>query len=135
MSNGNQNHPGHFYLLYVVYSGFILIAATQIYKKQKSCLKPEIILVISLLAESAICTCVLALYLALVREFGFDQSSWALILLECFFIVVTFYKCLDYILQQVHYYLAMTRTEKYLEVRKYHFLFPSSFRSSTMSNP
>ena len=130
MSNGNP--PGNFYLLYLVYSGFILVAVTQIYRKQKPCLKPETILVISLLLESAISTFVLAIYLALVREFGFDKSFWALIVLECTFIVVSFYKSLDYIIQQFHCYLAMTRTEKYLEVRIYYFLLTSSFRISTM---
>ena len=113
MSNGN-----HFYLLYLVYSCFILTATTQIYRKQKSCLKPEIILVISILLESALATCALGIYLVLVRAWDFPQSSWALRVLECIFVIVTFFKCLDNILQQVNCYLEMSRIEKHCEVRR-----------------
>ena len=113
MSNGN-----HFYLLYLVYSCFILAATAQIYKKQKSCLKPEIILVISKLLESAVTTCSLGIYLLLVRAWDFDKSSWALRVLECIFVIVTFFKCLDNILQQLNCSLEMTRIEKDCEVRR-----------------
>ena len=113
MSNRN-----HFYLLYLVYSCFILTATTKIYKKQKSRLTPEIILVISILLESAVATSALGIYLFLLRALDFDKSSWTLRTLECIFIMVTFFKCLDTILQQLNCYLAMSRIESYCEVRR-----------------
>ena len=41
-------------------------------------MKPVIILVISILLESAVLSCALGIYLVLVRAFGFDKSFIAL---------------------------------------------------------
>ena len=47
----------------------------------------------------------------------FDYYAFHKRVLECIFISATFFKCLDNILQQIDFYLAISRKEKCCEVR------------------